>query len=761
MMTSQYSSRSERLTFWILKWRYVLVIAIVIVSVACALQLPRLEFSGDIGAYVDGSDADLRDFLDDTETFGSSETFIFVVRAEDVLSADVLQTIRRLSKRIGDDLDVERVVSLTHLPFELVGRGELDTLSPDERRKLLENPYLGNVLLGADGTSTQILAIGDALHLDARDRLALADRLKGYAAAEETDHVRIDSTGPSIIALDAMRAVEKEFSRFIWLAPVLLGIAILVIFRGHPAIVAPVLVVGLALLMTLGLFVVTANRMTMLLTMMPVVVSIVSFADSVHILHKYFIESQSTDARSTAICRTMGLMNGACLMTSVTTSLGFFALYVASPIAAVRLFAFWTAVGVLIAYVLIIVVMPIVLLTLPSPAKRILEGYRYRRTSRLVDSMLRFSRRPQIATPYVAALLMALFAWGSMRLDVRTNVTELMPDELRSIQTLNRLREAGQARTNLDFVVTSPGRSFWEDSRLAELYALENALLESFPEARSVQSITRIVESLHEQNGYRAFPTDSADLDEYLLFVELTADEHWLRGFVSQDFDSVRFSVRMDHANARSTITTIDRMEAWLRDRIPDDWTVRTSGAMKLFTINMRALVDSQLRSFLVAVLAITFTIFLFIRHVRLSAVSLVVNLFPILLTMGIFPILALVSWGMVANASLNVATIMVPSVAMALAVDDTIHFLAYYRAGRAQGATLDEAISTAFHGAGFAILVTSFTMILGFSVLLFSSMPTNREFAVLLSFALVAAVVADLVLLPHFVRRWVKAHDG
>ena len=159
------------------------------------------------------------------------------------------------------------------------------------------------------------------------------------------------------------------------------------------------LVVGLALLMTLGLFVATANRMTMLLTMMPVVVSIVAFADSVHILHKYFIESQSTDDRAHAICKAMGLMNGACLMTSVTTSLGFFALYVASSIAAVRLFAFWTAIGVLIAFMLIIIVLPIVLLLLPSPSERILEGYRRRNATRLIGSLLRFSRRPQIATP--------------------------------------------------------------------------------------------------------------------------------------------------------------------------------------------------------------------------------------------------------------------------------------------------------------------------------------------------------------------------
>jgi len=758
---SHLPSRSERLTLWILKWRYALLIAVAIVSVACGWQIPRLDYSGDIGAYVDGSDTDLQDFLDDTETFGSSETFVLVIQAEDVLSAEVLRTVRRLSDTIGDDLDVERVVSLTHLPFQLVDRDRLDALSADDRRMLLGNAYLTRLLLAPDGTRTLILAIGDALELDARDRLALAGRLRGYAAAEATAGVMIRLTGPSAIVLDSIESVQAEFARFIWLAPVVLGAVILLVFRGHPAVIAPVLIAGLALLWTLGLFVATANRMTMLLTMMPVVVSIVTFADGVHILHRYFAESQSTVERPVAIRRTMRLMNGACLMTSVTTCLGFLALYGASSIAAVRLFALWTAIGVLIALVLIVILMPIALLVLPVPSSRVRESYRRQRANRLLAALLQLSRRPQVATPYIVGVLLVLFAWGSTKLDIRTEVTQLMPRNLPSIRALHDLRESGQVRTNLDLVVRMPGQSLWEKNRMAELYALENALLDHFPEAGAIQSITRIVESLHERNGYRGFPTDPADLDEYLLFLELTADEDWLRGFVTEDFENVRFSVRIKHTNSRGAVATIDRIEQWLNSQAPHGWSVRTSGALKLFTINMRALVDSQLRSFLVAALAITISIFLFVRRMRLASISLVVNLFPVLLTIGLFPVLSLASSGAIANSSLNLSTIMVPSVAMALAVDDTIHFLAYYRAGIAQGATADEAIGQAFRGAGFSILVTTMTMILGFSVLFFSSMPTNREFAALLSFALIAAVLSDLILLPHLVRRWAGHHDG
>jgi predicted RND superfamily exporter protein len=80
-MSPMSQFKTELLTSQIMAHKYVLLSLIATISVYCALQLPDLKFSGDIGAYVDGSDAELQAFLRDTETFGSSETFILVIQA--------------------------------------------------------------------------------------------------------------------------------------------------------------------------------------------------------------------------------------------------------------------------------------------------------------------------------------------------------------------------------------------------------------------------------------------------------------------------------------------------------------------------------------------------------------------------------------------------------------------------------------------------------------------------------------------------------
>jgi predicted RND superfamily exporter protein len=428
-----------------------------------------------------------------------------------------------------------------------------------------------------------------------------------------------------------------------------------------------------------------------------------------------------------------------------------------SSIGAVRLFTLWTAIGVLLAFALMIVLMPIALQALPMPSRQMRNGYMQLPAKHVIAGLHRFSCRPQLATPLIAMILMAAFAWGGMQLDVRTDVTQLMPPDLPSMQTLQLIRDDGQGAANLDVVVSVPDKSFRDDGQLSLLYELENELVNRFNEIDSVRSITRVIEGLYSRDGHSGFPGESADLDEYLLFVELTADEGWLRRFVGDDFESVRFSLRLEHVDSRSTIESIQRIEDWLRDHAPATWSVSTSGALKLLVINIQALVESQLKSFFVALLVITCVVFLFIRDRQLSGASLLVNLGPVLLTMGFFPLLALVGLAGTDSVSLNVSTIMVPSVAMALAVDDTIHFLAYYREARSNGANTDTAIGSALHGAGFAMLITTFTMILGFGVLLFSRIPANQEFAAMLSIALFAALVSDLVLLPHLVRRWAR----
>jgi uncharacterized protein len=127
---------------------------------------------------------------------------------------------------------------------------------------------------------------------------------------------------------------------------------------------------------------------------------------------------------------------------------------------------------------------------------------------------------------------------------------------------------------------------------------------------------------------------------------------------------------------------------------------------------------------------------------------AIVPNLFPVLAVLG------LMGW---LQISLNVATVMLASVALGIVDDDTIHFINRFRRERGRGATVDGAIEAATIYEGRAALTTAIVNSLGFGVLLLSEYRPNAWFGGLLGLTMVAAFLAEVFILPATIKkvRW------
>ena len=161
--------------------------------------------------------------------------------------------------------------------------------------------------------------------------------------------------------------------------------------------------------------------------------------------------------------------------------------------------------------------------------------------------------------------------------------------------------------------------------------------------------------------------------------------------------------------------------------------------------------VDSQffkelLLTYVTAFAIISLTVLVVLRSFKASLIALLPNLFPALVVLG--------SAGFL-GYSLDVASLTTASVALGIAVDDTLHFLLWYQKTRkrsSQGseeASADSAVCSALRYCGTAMVQTS--MILGLSIVLYAFcgfLPTVR-FGILLSAMMFAALVGDLLLLP------------
>jgi predicted RND superfamily exporter protein len=128
------------------------------------------------------------------------------------------------------------------------------------------------------------------------------------------------------------------------------------------------------------------------------------------------------------------------------------------------------------------------------------------------------------------------------------------------------------------------------------------------------------------------------------------------------------------------------------------------------------------------------------IVNVPAGAISMIPNLFPVIVIFGFMGHQEIL---------IDIGTMMCASVAMGVAVDDTIHYLTWFRHGIRSGMSRNEAILSAYRRVATAMTQTTLIGGLGLSVFAFSTFTPTQRFGVMMVALLVAALVGDLVLLP------------
>jgi len=151
----------------------------------------------------------------------------------------------------------------------------------------------------------------------------------------------------------------------------------------------------------------------------------------------------------------------------------------------------------------------------------------------------------------------------------------------------------------------------------------------------------------------------------------------------------------------------------------------------------------SQVYGFLLAFVVIGAMMCVVFRSLRVGLVAMVPNLTPIALTVG------LMGW---IDLSLDYMRIMIAPVAIVIAVDDTIHHVTRYRHEFRRTGSYTEALVAATTDVGRALFITSVVLVAGFLVNLFSILDSQSIYGALLAFTILAALVADFLLMPALV---------
>ena len=189
--------------------------------------------------------------------------------------------------------------------------------------------------------------------------------------------------------------------------------------------------------------------------------------------------------------------------------------------------------------------------------------------------------------------------------------------------------------------------------------------------------------------------------------------------------------------------------------------TAMYTGIIPIVYKAQRSLLKSLIESIGLAFLMISIVMMLLLRdwkspagptnllNIRGGMAAMLPNVFPIVIVFGFMGHMNQLYGGTVDMFLVDIGSMMTASVAMGVAVDDTIHFLNWYRNALDQGYRRKQAIKIAYSRVATAMTQTTLIGGLGLAAFALSTFTPTQRFGVLMLFLLVAALVGDLIFLP------------
>jgi uncharacterized protein len=749
----------EQMIRYVLGHKRLVLSLIIGVTIASAVSLSGLKFGQSMGRMFFGDDPRYEAYLDRVRDFGSDEAVLVGFEAPDLLTNSGIERLRTAVDTLKAHPEVQKVTSILDAQRMYMRGDSLRIESyiksaqkrPEQREEILAalraDPDISGALISANGRHTTVVI-----------ELTINDNRPVELAAELQDtflHAFVDAgfkqealrTGglPSIMAASIAISTESLTVLFPLAALILFVTALILLRQLLPALISAGVSL-IAVLWTMALVVCVDPHLGIMVSIVPVIVVIVGFADVIHLWNAYLVELASGKAKHDAIISACSEVGRACLFTSLTTFVGFFSLILV-PSPAFKILAIALSFGVAMALLLAVTLMPILLEWRPAPA---LDSNKlgHKAHALIEDWLVRVgsfsTRRPWLVMTGFVLVLVPSF-YGMAQFTVDDDLVARFPAD-HPVQISSTYFDTHFSGTeSFDIFVDAPEKNGLLDPLLfAKLDALET-VLKADPQVRDVSSVVSTMRRMYAllSDGKHALPQTREGLAQMLLLFEMSGGKD-LDRLIDFDRQRMRISVRYGYLPMREGYFLGHRIQTQSQALIGDGVSVQVNGFSFLLGDWYDKLIAGQQKSLLVSALIIALMMIIGLRSISAGLWSMVPNLYPLFVLAGAMGLIRVVIDG---------DSFIPLIIALGIAMDDTIHFLSRYRHECKTATSMDEALNNTFRFAGRAIVITTVIIALGFLPMLYADYSVIAYWGTDVGFALVVALLADIMLIPAFIK--------
>lgn len=605
------------------------------------------------------------------------------------------------------------------------------------KAKALRNPMIAGQLLSRDGKTLLLLLDIDWFHVrsDADCTTNLVERARSTLAEHPQAKIDVAITGDMPMRLRIGDKNKENDRKFQWI--VYCGVLVMaaVLFRGLSAVIIAALPVAVGVFWAFGFIrYLDMEENPFNFVVVPVLLSMVGFTDSVHIIAQIRARRAAGLPGKKATAAALDDVGGACFLTSLTTSIGFASLWWANH-TVVQEFGICCVVGAGVMFVAVMTTIPIACRTwLGRGIERgEIGGWIERNFHHCLPLIRAILKRPGPVAG-VAISLTLVTGLLTLRLEPDERAFNGIPEASPEAIALRHMDRAfGGLETSYVAAVWNGSETVDNEELIAVSHKIE-ALLKTEPMLASPLGLATLVDAL---------PGEGSAVEKASL-VELLPPP-LKQAFWQPVTQRTIVVFRLQDVGIASFGDVFERITQALEQIAKEHpgVTLQLDGPAVFRWKNLYQIIVDLAKSLGTASFVIFLVLGVFYRSLRLGLIAIIPNLFPLTIT-------GAAMW--VFGQPLELVSVLAFTVCLGIAVDDTIHFLTRYRDEAAQHADHQLAIEQTAIGVGAAMAMTTVVLLAGFTTVLMSDSREHHIFALMGGSTIAAAIVGDLIFLPALI---------
>ena len=794
-------SKFEQMGRWIHFHPKRVILVMLLFFAILASNLVSIEVDTSTEAFFSENDQTRITYNKFREQFGRDEIVLALIHPKNVFDIEFLKKLKSFHEDLEAEVphldEVQSLINVTAMRGEggdliieelMADWPDEDAEVMDLKDRVLRNKFYRNFLVSEDGQYTTVVVRSNAfsdlgIDLDQEgileegfldeEETSFSDNEKSQLLTEEQNSEFVEAIksvadrhrntdfpielgGSPVMVHDLNKAMFKDMPVFVLASLGVIAILLLLLFRRLSGLLLPILTVILSMLTALGLLGLTGTKLTIVMQILPSILITVGIGYSVHLLVIYYRHLREHGDEGDAIAFAMGHSGLAILITSLTTAGGLLS-FVPVKVAPVSDLGLYGAAGIMLCVFFTLVLLPALLSVLPKVKSAVVEEklhFQERSQTRIsfVDRALKSCGNFAVNHPWkvivVSTLIALISLFGATQLRFSHNPVAWLPDNHSLRNATDAINDHMKGSASIELVVERDEEDAVKDPEFMKRLDEFNRFSEGTSHNKIVvgksSSVVDVVKEINQvlnedrEEYYRVSMDRRMIAQELLLFENGGTDD--LENLVNTPYSKARVTLKTTWVDANQYSGLLSKIERKIEDMFGKEKSYVVTGLIPIMVKTITFLMEGMLISYLIAAVVITLMMIILLADFRLGLWSMIPNFFPVLVGLGVMGMLDL---------PLDAMSILVGSIAIGVAVDDTVHFMHNFRRYQYIHQDIHLAVEKTLTSTGRAMLLTTIVLSAGFFIFTLSSMNNLISFGLITGLAIIIALLGDILLAP------------